>query len=65
MPVIDEVMQDFAQKYGEPVDVLEAVVGTEIDIDVNEFDMSNSTHAILMGLDAMMATPSAEERAKE
>lgn len=65
MPVIDEVMQDFAEKYGQKVDILEAVSGTSMDVDVTDFDMSNSTHAVLMAMDAMMATPSAEERVKE
>lgn len=62
MPVIDEVMADFAMKYGQ-LDLLEAVMGgIDIDVDITDFDISNSTHAILMGLDAMMATPSAENR---
>ena len=62
MQVIDEVMADFAMKYGQ-LDLHEAVMGgIDIDVDIKDFDISNSTHAILMGLDAMMATPSAENR---
>ena len=63
--MFDDEMFDVAVGLGPSVDIVEAAIGDDCDIDIHSFDPSDETEAILIGLDDMMPTPTKEEHADD
>lgn len=52
--MIDEIMEDFAIKYSTPIDIVEAAIGDDCEIDIEDFDPASDETYVLSMLDELI-----------